>query len=590
MENLTLRDYLGMLRRRKGAFLASAVALFLLAVAFAYLWPPIYRSEANIQVQQPDIPEGMVVPPGMENAVAQTFADQRIEQIRQKINAESNLVDIITKFNLYPDDRRVKPMTRVVIDMRKKIKVELLSADLANPMSVQRLEPAQLAAIAFTLSFDYRNPLVAQQVANELVTRFIDEDIKQRHDQARSTSTFLGDEISKLETTMADQERKISDFKAQNAGNMPDELPFNMQMAATTSHDMEDIGRQLIMIDKQRGDLKTQLASIEPYSRVIADGQVLTTPAIQLKALEAKYSTMSAQYGSDHPDVVKLRHQIEALRAEVGSSRGGARLNSQITDLQANLAAAEKTYGADHPDVKSLRRQIDALEAQRAALAKGAGTDGGVAKDADNPAYLMLVSQLQAADAQSQALLTQREQSKRDHDMYERRVLNTPAVEREYALLSRDYDNAQLRYRDLKERKMSADMNETMEQGRKAERLVVIDAPDLPDRAHFPPRLIVVGAGFALSFFAGFGGAGLAESLSRGVHGVRHVAELTGAIPLAVIPHIYTRQETRRNWLVRFEVAAAFLAVTAVAGWLVNQYIIPLDVLWSVVQHGIGIS
>lgn len=588
MENLTLRDYLGMLRRRKWEFVASAIAFFLMAVAFAYLWPPKYRAEATIQVQQPDIPQGMVVPVGMENIAAQAFADQRIEQIRQKMNAESNLVDIITKFDLYPDDRRVKPMARVVIDMRKDIKIELLSADLANPMSVQRLEPAQLAAIAFTLSFDYRSPLVAQQVANELVTRFIDEDMKQRHDQARSTSAFLADEIASLEATMSEQERKISDFKAQHAGSMPDELPFNMQMAATTSHDSEDIARQLMIVDKQRGDLRTQLASVEPYSRVIAEGQLLTTPAIQLKALQAKYSTMAAQYGPEHPDVVKLRHQIDALQAELGPTQDPAQLQAQITDLRANLAAAEKTYGPDHPDVKALSKQLKALESQRAAATAAPG-DQLIKKDADNPAYLMLMSQLQAADAQYQGLLTQQAQAKHDHDVYEQRVLDTAAIEREFAALSRDYDNAQLRYRDLKERKMSADMNETMEQGRKAERLVVIDAPDLPDRAHFPPRLIVISAGFVLSFFAGVGGAGLAESLSRGVHGVRHLTELSGAIPLVAIPHIYTRQEIRRNRLVRLEALAAIIAIAVGAGWLIDQYVMPLDVLWSIVGHRFGI-
>lgn len=298
---------------------------------------------------------------------------------------------------------------------------------------------------------------------------------------------------------------------------------------------------------------------------------------------------MTAQYGPEHPDVVKLRHQIDALQAEVGSAQDTSQLQAQIIDVRANLAAAEKTYGADHPDVRALRKQLAALQSQLAAAPRASG-GGGLVKDADNPAYLMLLSQLQAADAQYQGLLAQQEQAKLDHDLYEQRVLNTPVIEREFAALTRDYDNAQLRYRDLKERKQSADMNETLEQGRKAERLVVIDAPDLPDRTHFPPRLIVVGAGFVLSFFAGFGGAGLAELLSRGVHGIRHLTELTGAMPLVAIPHIFTRQEVRKNRLFRLELTAAFVVVVIGLGWLLNQYVMPLDVLWSVVGHRFGIS
>ena len=590
MENVSLRDYIAMFRRRKLEFVLSAIAFFVLCVAFAYLWPPRYRSIATIQIQQPDIPQGMLVPTGMESNVVEAFADQRIEQIHQKMTAESNLVDIITKFNLYADDRRTTPMTRIIENMRKAIKLELLSTDLANPMSVQRLNPAQLAAIAFTLSFDYEKPLIAQQVANELVTRFVDEDIKVRREQAKDTSSFFGTEIATLEATIAEQEKKISAYKTEHAGGMPEELPINMQLAATAQQNLLEQGRELTSLQKSRGDLMAQLATTEPYSRVIADGQVLTTPAIQLKALQAKFATMSAQYGPEHPDVLKLRHQIDALQAEANPPGDTADIEAQIADIRTNLAAAEKSYGPDHPDVKALRRQLKALEARKAAGANAPTDHSLTKKDADNPAYLMLQSQLQGTDSQIASLITEREESKKQLDLYQQRIAETPVVEREYEALSRDYDNAQLRYRELKEKKMAADMNETMEQGRKAERLDVIDAPDLPDRPHFPPRIIVIAVGFVFSFFAGAGGIGLAESMSRSVHGARHLADLTGAMPLIAIPHIFTRQEIWRNRLRGVEIVAAILAVGAGAGWLIDQYVMPLDVLWSLVEQKFGIS
>jgi uncharacterized protein involved in exopolysaccharide biosynthesis len=591
MENVSLRDYIAMFRRRKLEFVLSALAFFVLCVAFAYLWPPKYRSTATIQIEQPDIPQGMLVPQGMEANVVEAFADQRIEQIHQKMTAESNLVDIITKFNLYAEDRRLKPMTRIVEDMRKAIKLELLSTDLANPMSVQRLNPAQLAAIAFTISFDYQTPLIAQQVANELVTRFVDEDIKVRREQAKDTSSFFGTEITTLEASMAEQEQKISDYKAEHAGGMPEELPINMQLAATAQQNLLEQGRELTTLQKSRGDLMAQLATTEPYSRVIADGQVLTTPAIQLKALQAKYATMTGQYGPAHPDVLKLKHQIDALQAESDASQPDtANIEAQIADVKTNLAAAEKTYSPDHPDVKALRKQLKALEARKD-QATGAQADHGLAKkDADNPAYLMIKSQLDGIDSQVASLTTERDETKKQLDLYQQRIAETPVVEREYEALARDYDNSQLRYRELKEKKMAADMNQTMEQGRKAERLDVIDAPDLPDRPHFPPRIIVIAVGFVFSFFAGAGGIGLAESMSRSVHGVRHVAELTGATPLITVPHIFTKQEIWRSRLLGLEIAGGLVVLCAGAGWLFDQYVMPLDVFWTLVEHKFGIT
>src|SRR6201999_108004 len=119
----------------------------------------------------------------------------------------------------------------------------------------------------------------------------------------------------------------------------------------------QTLDSQLTANEGTEGSLRAQLASVDPYSRVIADGQVLTTPAIQLKALQAQYATLTAQYGPDHPDVLKAKHQIEALQAEIGS-RGGnangpdaAQLKAQIADVQTNLEAAKKTKGGDNPDV-----------------------------------------------------------------------------------------------------------------------------------------------------------------------------------------------------------------------------------------------
>src|SRR6201999_1546287 len=99
----------------------------------------------------------------------------------------------------------------------------------------------------------------------------------------------------------------------------------------------QTLDSQLTANEGTEGSLRAQLAVVDPYSRVIANGQVLTTPAIQLKALEAQYATLTAQYGPEHPDVLKAKHQIESLRAQIGSKNGKsandvAQLKAQVED------------------------------------------------------------------------------------------------------------------------------------------------------------------------------------------------------------------------------------------------------------------
>ncbi len=588
MDSYSLHDYFAIFRRRRTVFVLTVLVFVALTIAVTVTWST-YRSTATIQVRDPDIPQGMTQPIGASPAsMIQALADQRIEQIQQQVTATSTLVEIITKFNLYAKRRESTPMTDIVNAMRKKIKLNLVSADLANPSAAQHLEGSQLSAIAFTMDFTYGDPLTAQQVCNELVTRFLDADIKRRRSESKSATGFLANQITALEQTLADQERKIGEFRAEHPDIRPETLAYTQQIAATVEINIQDVERQLQAFDRSRGDLLAQLANVEPYSRVVADGQLLTTPAIQLKALQAKYSTLIGQYGSVHPDVVKLRHQIEALQAQVGSTPETANLQTQLADARTQLAAAQKTYGGSHPDVVALRRQVTSLEGQLATKAKNPTQGSLIKKDADNPAYLMIVSELQSADSQYKALQAQRDQLRQQRDRYRQVIAETPAYEEKLASLSRDYENAQLRYREMKEKKLTADMNDEMEQGRMSQRLDVIEPPDLPTDTR-PGRMLILMAGLMLSVASGGGGVLVAERMSRSIHGTRHLTKLVGVPPLAAIPHIFTRRERRRRLLMRTQAAMAVMGLLVVGGVFFDQNVMPLEVVWTLLGRKFGL-
>jgi polysaccharide chain length determinant protein (PEP-CTERM system associated) len=542
MEPVGLTDYLAIWRRHRLAYFLTAAGILLAAVSFAFLWPPKYRSTGTVQIEQPEIPQDvMATGPSDFNAAVAAFIDQRIEQIHDRITATPNLIDVITKFNLYPQLRNTMPMAQVVKKMQDSILLDLKSSDLANPSAAQHLNARQLSAIAFTISFDYGDPLVAQEVSNELISRFLNADLKQRRDQAAATSAFITDQIAQLEKQLSDQEKSIKDFRDQHQGTRPEDLPFNMQMAASTEQQVATLSQQMQALDRQRGDLQSQIANTEPYSRVVDDGQLLTTPAVQLKALQGKLAGMEGQYGPDYPDIVKLKKQIAGLQAQVGKNSNA------------------KT------------------------------TANGSVSDADNPAYIMLTYQLKSLDQQYRSLQTQMDDARKQKNDYDARVAATPAVERQFAALNRDYDNAQLRYRDLKDKQLAASMNQQLEQDRKGERLTMIDSPDLPTSPRMPPRKIVLALGFVMALFGGFAGVYLMEMLNSSVHGTRQLTALVGVPPLVAVPRIATPSERRRRHVYQFAAAVGVVVVVVGGADLYDQYVQPLDVLWaSIAQRFAG--
>jgi uncharacterized protein involved in exopolysaccharide biosynthesis len=467
--------------------------------------------------------------------------------------------------------------------MLGKIKLELVSSTLASPSTAQKASADQLSAIAFTLSFDYSNPLISQQVANELVTRFLDEDLKDRRKSAHETSVFLDAQIKALETSIDDQEKKIADYKKANGGIEPQSLLFNQQAAESILLSIQSIDSQINTNEGTQGSLRAQIATVDPYTRVLADGQILTTPAIQLKALKAQYTTLSAQYGPDHPDVIKVRHQIAALEKQVGHSGPETpEIQSKITDVRANLAAARKTYGPDHPDVVALEHQLAALETKLADLEKNPSSENIIKQDADNPAYLQLVEELKSAEEQHKSLMKQKDALLAQQAKYQSQIAANPAVEQKLAALSRDYENSQLRYRELKEKKMAADMSETIEQDRSGQRLIIINPPELPIHTQ-PSRMLFIIGGLIMAAAGGLGSVAAAQFVSQSVVGARHLESLTGVAPLVTIPHIFTAAELENAGRKKLKIAGIAIAALFIA-------VEPLDVLWAVLRQKFGLS
>ena len=540
-------EYLSVLKRWKLVFLGIFGVIFLVSFIFAINWSE-YRAFATIEVARPEIAMDAVETSGDKAMTAEALADLQISRLQQKVLSTSSLAEIIAKLNLYPEARKQTPIAYIAEGMRKKINIHLLSTSLANPASAQKATALQLSAIAFVLSFEYSDPLIAQKTVNELVSRFLDEDLKERRETAEKTAEFLDGQIKILSQSLEEQEQKIAEFRAENGEIRPDALAFNQQASISTTSRLLAIESDIVSNLGLVGALRAQLAQTDPYSRIVGEsGDVLTTPSIQLRALKSQYATLTAKYGSQHPDVKKVSRQIAALENQADPVNLAARLKAKITDVQARLDTAKKTYGSGHPDYIALKRELKNLEDQ---LENADDSATALIKtDADNPAYLQIVAQLKAAEEQKNALEAQRVEVQRQQEEYQNAIAANPAVEQKMAALARDYDNMMTLYRELKARKLAADMSKTIEEGHIGRRLAVIDPPELPLGTE-PSKKMILAAGFMFAVMAGLGSVLGLQLFSQSVIGPHHLETLIGVAPLVTVPHLKTLDEKIKiRWL-----------------------------------------
>ena len=176
--------YWELFKRRWAYFVLPFVTILSAGVAAALLWPPTYLSEGRILVQSQQIPSELVRP------TVTSAAQERIQVIQQRTMTRDNLIAIADKFKLFPDKRALMSPTELVAEVKKNTKIA--PVDLQLDFKQRTRAAMENPTIVFSVGFEYGNPAVAAQVANELMTRILNEDLRDRTSRATDTTQVLG--------------------------------------------------------------------------------------------------------------------------------------------------------------------------------------------------------------------------------------------------------------------------------------------------------------------------------------------------------------------------------------------------------------
>ena len=476
----TLTDYLSILKRRWLQMLAVFIIVVLTAIAVAILMSPVYQSTGTILVEAQQIPVDVI------KATVTSFADERIEVIKQRVMTRDNLYRIINKYKLYPKKIDSETTSTLIDLMRQSISVEIVNADVQSANGGK-------ATIAFKVGFEYEKPDIAHKVANEIVTLFLDENVKARTLRATETTEFLTQEVGNLKKELESVENKVATYKQQNSDSLPEHMELYMGMLHQSELDIKEIDRDYKSTQEELRYLDVDLASA---------------------SASAKKTTV----------------------------KGSA--SEELNKAKANLQIAQATYKDTHPAIRALKRQIENLE-----KTSGSITDEKLDKpDLDSELVLGKIrAQIEAGKVRLNSLAQQKKSTQDKLAQLQSQVTKSPQVEKGLTGLQRDYDNAKTKYEEMKSKQLNAKIAENLEQENKAERFSLIEPPIFPDKPIRPNRVKIIALGILAALASALGLAILLELLEGKLRGVDAVTSVIGIRPLVIVPYIYTQQELNRK-------------------------------------------
>ena len=197
----------GFIRRRKRVFLIVASGVMLATILFAIFAPKTYVSTATFLIEgqmSDDIVKG----------TAAVAIEEKLQAITTQILSHDKLLEIIKEFKLYRELKSPADVEYVVREMRDDISVRTIKAEDLD----QRPSRARYSTVAFTLSFQGKDPVTVQKVASKLSSLFIQKNIQTKEQVASQTVAILEKKIAEMKERTGLLERKLNDYKVAHAG------------------------------------------------------------------------------------------------------------------------------------------------------------------------------------------------------------------------------------------------------------------------------------------------------------------------------------------------------------------------------------
>jgi polysaccharide chain length determinant protein (PEP-CTERM system associated) len=489
---LSVDDYLAMLRRRLKVILIPALLAPLAGFLISFAFAPRYTSQSLILVETQKVPEGYVQP------VVTKDVTQRIATMEQQVLSQKELQPMVERLGLAKGKSVEEAIEGIREEVRKNPLIEWVSPDVA---ALRQHRPGQNDIPGFYVNYTASNPQEAQQVCTELTSMLLAENLKTREQVAQSTTDFLAPQVELAKHDLDNQDSKMATFKKQYMGQLPGHEDNTMKLLAGLNSQLDAYTQALNRAEQDRAYAQSVLSQQLAAS---SSSQTSVNPENlqkQLADLQIQLIGLQARYTDGHPDVVKTKNDIAEVKRKLNE------MNSASTPGMENT---DKGSASESAEIKQLRLQIHQYD-QSIAQATGE--------------QKVLRAQI---------------------SYYQGRISLDPSVEERYKALMRDYETAQKFYNDLLAKKNESEMQTNMERRQQGEQMSLLNPANPPDAPSFPNRLLFAGGGLAAGLTLGLGLAIWLEVRDKSIRDERDVLAALEMPLLVSVPWIDEGTSKRR--------------------------------------------
>ena len=491
-QSILLRKYIDIFYRKK-FFICFLTLLSLPVGLIIYLsTPKLYEATCLLSYQQQKISPNKMSP-DVESRIRDI-----VSTITQLVTSRTNLESHIKMLNLYEGERKKLPMEDVVDIMRWDISIQ----------------PSR-EGDTFKISYIGKDPGKVVKVTNALAAKFIEENLKYREERAVETSTYTNEELLMAKTVMDQKETAMRDYKLQHYNEMPDQRVSNVSRLISLQEQYQKKQEAILELEKTRVLLQDQL---NYRKKLLTSDDGFPGPTARGNAEK------ETSFGESLGELSKLKSRLELLLGK---------------------------YTENHPEVKKVRREIDALEQQRKGQVAGRkNSEGNEAVTAAPASSLSLdkpiqnyESQLKNISLSIEGIRQEMSQLKGVMAQYEKWVEAAPVREAEWSSLTREYGELKRHYDYLVSQDLQASSMLNLERRQKGSQFKIEDSARFPEKPIKPNFIKIMALSILLSSGFAIGVVFIAAFLDQSFRQTAEIEGYLGVPVVSVISYIETPHE-----------------------------------------------
>ncbi len=343
-ESVHLRDYWYVLRRRRLLAFAVFVAIVAAATARTMLVRPVYEARAQILIERelPNVLDFDKNARVSESAVEDYYQTQ-FRLLQSRLLARR----VVERLGL---ERDPEFGANAIDQFQKRLRI-------------QPIKNSQMV----TVGFESHRPELAEKAANAMVEAYIQQTLEFRYRISAEAGAWLADESTEQSKKVQEAEQVLEKFKEDQG------LVSFDERRALVEQKLRDVGASLTVAKTRR----LEKAALYEQMRMTANPEELPdairSPHIQslrteLATLERQGAQLDAKgYLDDHPEVERLRRQLEGTRQKIAQEarrlvRGAQSEYDVAAAQEASLATALDAAKAEALELSRRSAQYDALK------------------------------------------------------------------------------------------------------------------------------------------------------------------------------------------------------------------------------------